>query len=124
MNKLTVSIEKFHPLTVVYPDVDVIPAGTKLFIQLPPIKLYWGAAMPGLIDQQVTSEYPLYGYTMDFERATPLSEIAAFIVSGEMPKLLEETWRLANEQHKEPLGKEAPRAMALVALARSMGHAI
>ena len=88
MNKLTVSIEKFHPLTVVYPDVDVIPAGTKLFIQLPPIKLYWGAAMPGLIDQQVTSEYPLYGYTMDFERATPLSEIAAFSAS----RSLNGTW--------------------------------
>jgi len=124
MNKLIVSIEKFHPLTVVYPDVDIIPAGTELFIQLPPIKLYWGAAMPGLFDQQVTSEYPLYGYTMHFERETPLSEIASFIVSGDMPKLLEETWRLVGEQHKEPLGKEAPRAMALVALARSMGYAV
>lgn len=124
MTRLTVSIEKFHPLTVVYPDVDVIPAGADLFIQLPPIRLYWGAAMPGLIDQQVTSEYPLYGYTMHFEHEAPLSEVAAFIVSGDMPRLLEETWRLASEQHKEPLGKEAPRTMALIALARSVGYGV
>lgn len=122
--RINIIIEKFHPLTIVYPDLDTIEAGTELFIQLPPITIDFGAAMPGLIDQHVVSQYPLYGYTMHFEHAAPLSEVAAFIVSGDMPKLLEETWRLAQEQHKEPLAKEAPRTMSLIAMARSMGHEI
>lgn len=122
--RINIVIEKFHPLTVVYPDLDTIEAGTDLFVQLPPITIDFGAAMVGLVDQHVVSQYPLYGYTMHFERETPLSEVAAFIVSGNMPRLLEETWRLAQEQHKEPLAKEAPRAMSLVAMARSMGYDI
>ena len=121
--KIVILIEKFHPLTVVYPDVEVIPAGTELFIQLPPVRLDFGPAMPGLIDQHVVADYPLYGMSMTLVEDQLLSEMAKFIVSGDMPRLLEQAWEaIRDEVAKAPLAKEAPRELALIAMARSIGY--
>lgn len=122
MTRITVLIERFHPLTVTYPDLEVIPAGSELFIQLPPIRIDFGPAMLGLIDQHVVADYPLYGMSMTLAEDRPLGEMAKFIVSGDMPKYLEQAWEtIRDEVAKAPLAKEAPRELALLAMARSLG---
>ena len=121
--RVIIAIEKFHPLTVVYPDLDIIPAGSEIFIQLPPVSIDFGAAIAGLIDQHVVADYPLYGYTMKFEEDTPLTYVAGFITNGQTLLLLEETWNVLRKEHAgKALAAEAPRSMALIAIARSLGH--
>lgn len=118
---VTIAIEKFHPFTVVYPDLEVIPAGSELFIQFPPVRLDFGPAMPGLIDQHVVSDYPLWGVSVTLPEDKSLAELAKFVISADMRKYLEEAWQICQDEvAKTPLAKKAPDLLAYIALLNSI----
>lgn len=120
--RVIIEIEKFHPLTIVYPDLDVIPAGSELFIQFPPVRLDFGPAMPGLIDQHVVSDYPLWGFSLTLPEEKTLAELANFITSADMRKYSEEAWQICQDEvAKTPLAKKAPDLLAAIAIANSLG---